>query len=255
MVKVDFVRIGGLPVIRADAEQLGAIMARDVAAARKGELSLPRVVTSANGNVVALYHMSPAFRRMIDACDIVDCDGMAIALASRWLTRTPLPERVATTDWLLTAARVAQGEGLRFYFLGGRPGVALRAAEHLVSRFPDLAIAGTRHGYFDMSDLPRICEEILAAGTDVLWVGLGNPLQEEFALKAREMLPGVGWIRTCGGLFDHYGGGVSRAPLWMQNSGLEWAYRAAREPLRLGLRYLITNPIAVYHLLVHTGNE
>jgi UDP-N-acetyl-D-mannosaminuronic acid transferase (WecB/TagA/CpsF family) len=38
----------------------------------------------------------------------------------------------------------------------------------------------------------------------------------------------------------------------MQAVGLEWLYRAAREPLRLGWRYLVTNPVAVYYLLTRT---
>lgn len=255
MVGSDVVRVGGLPVIRATGAQLGAMMVEDVAAARAGRLPFPRVVTSANGSVIARYHMEDSFRRLIDACDVIDCDGMPIALASRWLTRTPLPERVATTDWLLTAAALAEREGLRFYFLGGRPGVALRAADHLVNRFPGLRMAGARHGYFDRKDLPAIFEDIRHAGTDVLWLGLGSPRQEEFAIMAREKLAGLGWIRTCGGLFDHFGGGVSRAPDWMQTYGLEWLYRTAREPIRLGLRYLVTNPIALYYLLVQTGDK
>lgn len=253
MLKAGVVRIGGMPILRADSAQLSAMMVRDVDLARGGNLAQPRIATSANGSVVARYHMDAAFRDMIDACDLIDGDGMPLVLASRWLTKTPLPERIATTDWLLDAARIAADRGIRFYFLGARPGVAMRAAEHLTSRFPDLRIAGTHHGYFSDADIPRLCETIRAAHTDVLWVGLGSPRQEAFALAARPMLSGVGWIRTCGGLFDHFGGGVSRAPEWMQAWGLEWMYRAAREPIRLGLRYLLTNPVALYYLLTQTG--
>ncbi|WP_157099224.1 WecB/TagA/CpsF family glycosyltransferase, partial [Novosphingobium rosa] len=118
--------------------------------------------------------------------------------------------------------------------------------------YPDLQIVGVRHGYFSDADIPAICAAVRRSGADVLWVGMGTPLQEHFAVKAREHLAGVAWIRTCGGLFDHYGGGVSRAPDWMQATGLEWLYRAAREPLRLGVRYLVTNPRAAYHLATKT---
>ena len=40
---------------------------------------------------------------------------------------------------------------------------------------------------------------------------------------------------------------------WMQSLGLEWAYRMAREPRRLGYRYLTTNPHAIYLLLTASG--
>src|SRR3546814_16222723 len=41
-----------------------------------------------------------------------------------------------------------------------------------------------------------------------------------------------------------------RAPLWMQHAGLEWAFRTAQEPSRLGWRYLMTNPHAMWRMLV-----
>ncbi|WP_206241996.1 WecB/TagA/CpsF family glycosyltransferase [Novosphingobium terrae] len=244
--------IGGLPVTKANCEQLCSIMLDDVRAARGGQLALPRFVTSANGSVVASYHADPALKGAIDRADIVDADGMPLVFASRLFCRDPLTERTATTDFLLDAASMAAREGIRFYFLGARQGVAARAADYLRSRYPDLQIVGVRHGYVSDGDIPAICAAVRRSGADVLWVGMGTPRQEQFAVKAREHLAGLAWIRTCGGLFDHYGGGVSRAPQWMQATGLEWLYRAAREPLRLGVRYLVTNPRAVYHLATKT---
>jgi len=35
---------------------------------------------------------------------------------------------------------------------------------------------------------------------------------------------------------------VPQAPPWMQQAGLEWAYRLTREPRRLWRRYLRYNP-------------
>jgi len=244
--------IGGLPVTKATRDDLCAIMLADVHAARAGTLPFPRFVTSANGSVVAIYHSDPALRSAIDRADIVDADGMPLVFASRLFCRDPLVERTATTDFVLDASRMAAKEGIRFYFLGARQGVAARAAENMRSRYPDLQVVGVRHGYFSDGDIPAICEAVRRSGADVLWVGTGTPRQEHFAVKAREHLAGVAWVRTCGGLFDYYGGGVSRAPDWMQATGLEWLYRAAREPLRLGVRYLVTNPRAAYHLATKT---
>lgn len=244
--------IGGLPIARLTMAQLAQVMIDDVAAARSGTLAHPRLLTSANGSVVAAYHRDPVLRGAIDRMDLIDADGMPLVFASRLFCKRPLTERAATTDFLLQACGVAASHGIRFFFLGARPGVAARAAEHLRYRFPGLQIAGARNGFFKEGDLPDICRQVRESGTDVLWLGLGTPKQERIAVEARELLAGVAWVRTCGGLFDHYGGGVSRAPDWMQAVGLEWLYRAAREPLRLGWRYLVTNPVAVYHLLTRT---
>ncbi|MCA1196347.1 WecB/TagA/CpsF family glycosyltransferase [Sphingomonas sp. R647] len=244
--------VGGIRLARLSRAELARCMAGDVARARAGRMERPRIVTSANGSVVAAYHRDRSFRAAIDAADIVDADGMPIVFASRLFCRRPLEERTSTTDFLLDAAQIAARDGIRFFFLGARPGVAARAAEHLRCRFPGLKVVGTRHGFFSADELPAIIERIRAAQTDVLWIGMGSPRQEEIAVQAAPLLAGVGWVRTCGGLFDHYGGGVSRAPEWMQRLGLEWLYRAAREPLRLGWRYLVTNPVAVYYLLRRT---
>lgn len=244
--------IGGIRIARLRRDELAALMQADTARARSGLRPFPRIVTSANGSVIAAYNRDAAYRALMDGADIVDADGMPLVFASRLLCREPLEERIATTDFLLDAAGLAANQDIRFFFLGSRPGVAARAAEHLRSRFPGLKVVGTRHGFFPPEAIPDICAKIRASGTDVLWVGMGSPAQERFAVDNRHLLGGVAWIRTCGGLFDHYGGGVSRAPSWMQAAGLEWLYRAAREPMRLGWRYLVTSPVAIYYLATRT---
>lgn len=248
------VRVGGIPTARATRSALAGQMVRDCRAARGGTLGEPRVVISSNGSVIARYHRDPVFRDLVGRADIVDADGAPLVLASRLLCRRPLPERVATTDFIHDACAAAVSHGLRFYFLGGRPGVAERAAARLRARHPGLAIVGLRHGYFAPPEEADLCRQIRVSGADVLWLGLGSPHQERFAVENRHRLHGLGWIRTCGGLFDHMTGDVPRAPGWMQRAGLEWAYRMMREPSRLGLRYAVTNPPAAFHLLTKTGD-
>lgn len=45
-----------------------------------------------------------------------------------------------------------------------------------------------------------------------------------------------------GAAFDFHAGLVPQAPNWIQEAGLEWAYRLAHEPRRLWRRYLRYNP-------------
>ncbi len=51
-----------------------------------------------------------------------------------------------------------------------------------------------------------------------------------------------------GAAFDFHAGLKRQAPRWMQQSGLEWAFRLATEPRRLGRRYLVNNPLFAYHI-------
>lgn len=48
-----------------------------------------------------------------------------------------------------------------------------------------------------------------------------------------------------GAAFDFHAGRVPQAPPWMQDVGLEWAYRLTHEPRRLWKRYVRYNPLFV----------
>ena len=247
--------IGGIPTMRVTREELAANLVADCAMARSGQLIEPRVMISSNGSVIARFHRDATFRRLIEQADGIDADGQPLVIASRLFTETPLTDRIATTDFIHDAAEVAVENGLRFYFLGARPGIAEIAAEHLRASHPGLQIVGVRDGYFNLDDEDQICREIVDLKVDVVWVGLGSPQQERFAIRNRHLLSGVAWIKTCGGLFDHYCGRITRAPKWMQRAGLEWLYRAIKEPRRLGPRYLATNLPALFHLVTRTSNS
>ena len=81
-----------------------------------------------------------------------------------------------------------------------------------------------------------------------LWVALGVPYEQAFVAEFSPRLTKVGVIKTCGGLFNFLSGSRARAPEWMQNAGLEWAWRIWLEPRRMFWRYLTTNPRALYLL-------
>jgi len=247
--------IGGIRTAQLGRRDLANLMVADCKAATEGKLSAPQIIVSSNGSVIARYHREKAFRGWMAQADVVDADGAPLVFASRWFCAQPLKERVATTDLIHDCCEEALQHNLRFYFLGGKPGVAEKAAKILQKRYTGLQIVGCRDGYFERNDEPALCEHIKNAGTNVLWLGLGSPFQERFAVENRERLVGLGWIRTCGGLFDHVAGNVPRAPAWMQRFGLEWLHRLKEEPLRLGPRYLRTNPPAAFHLLTKTYDQ
>lgn len=244
--------LGGIESSRMTRAELALTMAEDVRRSRGGELKEPRIVVASNGLVIAKYHRDPDFRAAVEQANIVDVDGMPLVIATRFLCKQPLRERVATTDFINDACAAAAERGIKFYFLGGVEGRAAQAAVNLERAYPGLRIVGTANGYFEEAEEEEICRKIVESGADVLWLGLGSPRQEYFAIRNRHRLAGLAWIRTCGGLFDFYAHSVPRAPLWMQRLGLEWMFRSLHEPRRLGIRYLATNPVALFHLLTKT---
>ena len=248
----DRVVVGGLRTACVSRRQLGGLMVGDCLAARGGRRT-PRLVFASNGHAVALAALNAEFRRQLERADLIHADGAPVVLASKLLTRTPVPERSATTDFIFDAADMAEQHGLKFFLLGATEEINARCAENLRKAYPGVEIAGRRNGYFSPDEEARICDEINRSSADVVWVGLGVPLEYEFCLRNKDRLK-VGWIVTCGGCFNFAAGDYVRAPRWMQKTGLEWLHRLWREPKRLFWRYLVTNPIAVAMLLLNTAS-
>jgi exopolysaccharide biosynthesis WecB/TagA/CpsF family protein len=124
--------------------------------------------------------------------------------------------------------------------------------ERVQQDYPNLRFAGARSGYFDADQEIAIVDEIAKLQPDILWIGLGVPLEHRFVVRHIDSLRGVGVIKTSGGLFDFLSGRNLRAPRWMQTVGLEWAHRTMLEPRRLLGRYLRTNLVAVWQILMHS---
>lgn len=164
-------------------------------------------------------------------------DGAPVVWAARWLG-TPLPERVAGADLVPALAAASAARGWRIHLFGGAEGVADRACRLLLDRCPGASItaeAGPRVGA-DGSVDGEVIASIAAREIDVLCVALGNPKQERFiAMHGADL--GCPVQIGVGGSLDMLLGVRRRAPKWIQQLGLEWIFRAAQEPGRLGRRY------------------
>lgn len=247
--------VGGIVLTALSRIEWAEWMRKHCLANRLSSHDQPMVVFSANGQTIATCHKDKAFHSLITQADAVDVDGQPAVIASKLLTKTPLPERVATTDFFHDAAAMAQENGLNFYFLGATQESLDTAVAEIRKQYPALNIVGFRNGYFSIKDEPSIIDAILASKADVLWIGLGVPKQEEFVIRNRHNLKGIGWVKTCGGLFDHFSPDIKRAPKWMQKCCLEWFFRMLQEPSKFAYRYLTTNFVAAWLLLTKTHEE
>jgi exopolysaccharide biosynthesis WecB/TagA/CpsF family protein len=243
--------VGGLPTACIGRDGLAQMMLLDCLEARGNPMRQPKLVFATNGHAIALAAQDEAFRFTFEQADIIHADGQACVFASRLLTKTPIPERSATTDFIHDASKIAAQTGLRFFLLGATEEANAEAAEKLRVQYPGLQIVGRHHGYFPEMDEDELCDEINLTQPDVIWVGLSVPREYEFAVRNKTRLR-AGWLITCGGCFNFVTGSYKRAPQWMQSVGLEWLFRLAREPRRLFWRYVVTNPIAIYLLLTRT---
>lgn len=178
-------------------------------------------------------------RTIVERCDLVSVDGQPVVWASR-LLGDPLPERVAGIDLMFRLLELSEQRGYRVFVLGARQEVLETAVARLAERYPRLVVAGVHHGYFADDESAEICELVRAAEPDILLVAMTSPRKEYWLAEHTEAL-GVPFSMGVGGSIDVVAGVTKRAPRWMQRAGLEWFYRFAQEPLRLGPRYLRTN--------------
>lgn len=188
----------------------------------------------------------PELQKILRRADLTTADGMPLVWASR-LLGPALSERVTGADLVPCIAREAAVRGKSLYLLGGNPGAAEKAAARLQQANPGLKIAGWDSPFVHIQGmrLPEsyegdsgIVEKINESGADILLIAFGNPKQEMWFERNRDRLK-VPVSIGVGGTFDFIAGSVSRAPLWMQNAGMEWLWRLSRDPARLWKRYLI----------------
>ena len=186
---------------------------------------------------------NPQFREVYEHAKLVLPDGVSLLGAARILG-TKLRERVNGTNLFQRLCERAAQEGLRVFFLGGRPGAADLAVKNLRALYPNLIVAGTARppDAFDKNpDLVReVSQKIREAHPDFLFVGLGAPMQENWMYQHGRKL-GVPVSVGIGGSFDVVSSILPRAPRWMQDCGFEWLFRLAVEPRRMWKRYLIGN--------------
>jgi N-acetylglucosaminyldiphosphoundecaprenol N-acetyl-beta-D-mannosaminyltransferase len=190
-------------------------------------------------------------RRLINESGLATPDGMPLV----WLCRLHGHRnsgRVYGPDLMLALCDRGRANGLRHYFYGGAPGVAERLADRLQSRFPGLIVAGTCTPPFRPADAEEdrgVLDAINAASPDIVWVGLGTPKQDYWVARHRPLLTAPALI-AIGAAFDFHAGLLAQAPRWMQQSGLEWAFRLAQEPRRLAFRYLVYNPRFIFETVL-----
>lgn len=177
---------------------------------------------------------------------------MPIVWASK-LLGNPLPCRVAGVDLFQNLVNLCAKKGCRPFFFGAREQVVEKVVEEFKARHPQLDVAGFRNGYYSEDEEPGIAEMIRESRTDMLFVGFSSPMKEKFLNRWINVMQ-VPFCMGVGGSFDIIAGRTKRAPVWMQNNGLEWCYRIYQEPRRLWKRYAKTNPLFVWMVLAEWLN-
>ncbi|GAA3662831.1 hypothetical protein GCM10022224_028520 [Nonomuraea antimicrobica] len=219
-----------------DALTMSQVIARCVAAVAAHQRLTIGVVNAAK---VVNMRTDLALRQSVLDSDLVLADGQSVVWAARVLGHR-VPERVAGIDLFTELMAEGGRRGYRAYFLGATEEVLVRLLAEVRLRYPGLAVAGSRDGYFTVEESAEVAAEIAASGAELLFLGITSPKKEIFIREWGESTR-ARIVHGVGGSFDVLAGRTRRAPLRWQRLGLEWLYRALQEPLRLGPRYARTN--------------
>ena len=95
----------------------------------------PRQHVVVNALKFAMMRSDSELRRIINACDVVNADGMPVVWASKVLGK-PLPDRVAGVDLFLKLIETAAKKDYRPYFLGARESVSAEDSVRIQRKIP-----------------------------------------------------------------------------------------------------------------------
>ena len=239
-VGTDTIQILGIPVwARTEKELVG----------RLGEM-----LTDGGRHIVvtpdslALYRslFDPEYREILQRADVCVPDGAGVVWAGDFLYEAPILSRIPGVELVETLLNLGREKGFSAYFLGTSPEIISKARESMLAKYPGVKIVGARDGFFTEQEEEEVLAEINRLKPDMVFVGLGVPKQE------RWIAAHIGKLKTSlmmgvGGTFDVISGDKDRAPVWLQQLGLEWCFRVVLEPVRLKrIAYL---PFFVYEVL------
>nr|WP_221773538.1 WecB/TagA/CpsF family glycosyltransferase [Novosphingobium piscinae] len=229
-----------LPFLGLSFDDIDPAAAHQWILAHAGDRPFRFVVTPNVDHMVRLHRdADPALWEIYRGADLLLCDSRILAaLARRSGIELPV---VAGSD--LTALLLGQPlpDGLRIALIGGDAGQR---------RWLEAAQPGIRIDQFEPPmQLRRKPEAQLATAEfieahqpDITLFTVGAPQSEIVAhlVKQRGMAGGV--ALCVGASLEFLTGEKRRAPRWMQQLSLEWAFRLGSEPRRLWRRYLVEGP-------------
>ncbi len=212
----------------------------------------PSFTAYSHFNVLLAARRTPWLHTLLNRAVINVADGIAVRIAMQ-KTGEPHPVSVNATDFHHALLDDFLRNGKRVFLLGGSTAAAAALPSILASNYPGCKCA-VEHGSIRIDDT-ELLQRIQSFTPEVLFLGLGSPLQFEWIERNLDLLSIPLTVAT-GNFLEFLAGTRPRAPQWMKASGLEWLHRLLHEPARLWNRYLVGFPqFAFLHLRERLSNR
>jgi N-acetylglucosaminyldiphosphoundecaprenol N-acetyl-beta-D-mannosaminyltransferase len=232
-------RLFGLPIWKTNLESVVDVVVRNACSHRPGYVVFANVYTT----MLATSNMD--YKAVFENASLVLPDGKPLVWALNSIdTSCENPgDRVSGTDAMSEIISIGLSKGMRHYWLGGHQGSSQILTTKLKVKYPGLIVAGSYEPPFrplTKEEETSLIQNINDSKADIVWVGIGSPKQDFLMSKIFKSIHAP--LLGVGAAFDFQTGKIKRAPNWMRNLGLEWAFRLCMEPRRLWKRYLWSNP-------------
>lgn len=221
-----------IKILGVDVDDISPEVASEKILELAKEPNRGKYVVTVNPEFVMLAHRNREFGEILAKSDLSLADGVGVAI-SKLILGGKVPDRVTGTDMVEILCKKSAGKPIRIGFLGGFGSVAAEVAKRQEVRCPGLKVVLAEPGVPTISHDLRLKKRLSAIGrVDLLFVAYGMGQQEFFIERNRKKL-NVGVMIGVGGAFDYLSGVKTRAPKFLQASGLEWLWRLALDPVRI----------------------
>lgn len=197
-------------------------------------LDSPQLVVTVNAEAIVRSQKDLRLKNIINI-HTATIDGQIPLWLYRLKYKNHKTEKISGSDLIYSLPEFAEKKNFKVFLLGGNIESNLGAVDKLKLRFPNLQINGFSPPYYPYPfpcDIDNsIRNHLEQFKPDILFVGFGMGKQEFWEEDNYEYFKrlGVKIVVGCGGSFDFVSGKIKRAPLIIQQIGLEGVWRLINE--------------------------
>ncbi len=203
-------------------------------------------IATLNPEIILQAKNNTGYEKILNNTSLNIADGIGVKFAFLRYGQK-LKTRYSGADLMWDILEIADKNSYRICLIASRKGLSTweQTRDAILEKFPNLKIVGKNINYDKGKISNQVQNEVNKS--DIVFVNFGAPLQEIFLYRLSKIDSRTKLGIGVGGAFDYISGVVPRAPLWMQQIGLEWLFRLFKQPHRFRRiwRAIIVFPITI----------
>jgi N-acetylglucosaminyldiphosphoundecaprenol N-acetyl-beta-D-mannosaminyltransferase len=211
-----------------------------------------KFLSTINTNSLLVIQNDNTFKKALMYSNWLIPDGYGAVIACK-LLGLKIRERITGSD-IFNEINYKLNKHINYncVFLGSTKKTLKLIVKKMKLNYPNIKIKGCLSppfkNIYSTAETNKMINFINKKKPDILWVGLTQPKQEKWIYENFNKLD-TKFVGAIGAVFDFYPDLIKRAPIIVQDFGLEWLYRIIQDPKRLWKRYLFCNLNFIFIIL------